>query len=131
MRRCVKGYDCEHISREKLKHIVSKEAFNIDGLGKKVIDKFWKLKIIREPSDIFTLDYVKIEKLEGWGQLSLENLKKAINKSKKISLDKFIFSIGIRHIGQENAKILASFFISISELSKLFVKREETKFLIT
>ncbi len=129
VRRCVKGYDCEHISREKLKHIVSKEAFNIDGLGKKVIDKFWKLKIIREPSDIFTLDYVKIEKLEGWGQLSLENLKKAINKSKKISLDKFIFSIGIRHIGQENAKILASFFISISELSKLFVKKRRDEIL--
>ena len=129
VRRCVKGYDCEHISREKLKHIVSKEAFNIDGLGKKVIDKFWKLKIIREPSDIFTLDYVKIEKLEGWGQISLENLKKAINKSKKISLDKFIFSIGIRHIGQENAKILASFFISISELSKLFVKKRRDEIL--
>ena len=57
VRRCMKGYDCEFIAREKLKHIVSKEAFNIDGLGKKVIDQFWDLKYIREPSDIFKLDY--------------------------------------------------------------------------
>ena len=60
------------------------------------------------------------KKLEGWGELSINNLKKAIEKSKAISLDKFIFSIGIRHIGQENAKILAGFFSSIKELTKLF-----------
>ena len=65
--------------------------------------------MIKEPVDIFKLDYKKIEILEGWGKLSINNLKKAITKSQKISLDKFIFSIGIRHIGQENAKILASF----------------------
>ena len=50
VRRCTKGYDCKYIAREKLKHIVSKEAFNIDGLGKKVIDQFWQMKLIREPS---------------------------------------------------------------------------------
>ena len=105
----LKGYDCKFIAKEKLKHIVSKEAFNIDGLGKKVIEQFWRFKIIREPSDIFKLDYKKISNLEGWGKLSVENLKKAINKSKNINLDRFIYSIGIRHIGQENAKILAAF----------------------
>ncbi len=120
VRRCVKGYDCKFIAKEKLKHIVSKEAFNIDGLGKKVIDQFWDLRLIKEPSDIFNLDYQKIIKLEGWGDLSIKNLKKAITKSQTISLDKFIFSIGIRHIGQENAKILASFFVSIKEFIKLF-----------
>ena len=120
VRRCVKGYDCKFIAKEKLKHIVSKEALNIDGLGKKVIDQFWDLRLIKEPSDIFNLDYQKIIKLEGWGDLSIKNLKKAITKSQTISLDKFIFSIGIRHIGQENAKILASFFVSIKEFIKLF-----------
>ena len=55
VRRCVKGYDCKFTAKEKLKHIVSKEAFNIDGLGKKVIEQFWDLKFIKEPSDIFTL----------------------------------------------------------------------------
>ena len=49
----LKGYDCDYTAREKLKHIVSKDAFNIDGLGKKVIDQFWDLNMIRKPSDIF------------------------------------------------------------------------------
>ncbi len=120
VRRCLKGYDCKFIAKEKLKHIVSKEALNIDGLGKKVVDQFLRLKLIKQPSDIFTLDFEKVKELEGWGELSLKNLKKAIIKSKFINLDKFIFSIGIRHIGQENAKILAGFFRTIDEFSKLF-----------
>ncbi len=129
VRRCLKGYDCKFTAKEKLKHIVSKEAFNIDGLGKKVIEQFWDLNLIREPSDIFDLDYSKIEKLDGWGKLSINNLKKAIKKSQSIPLDKFIFSIGIRHIGQENAKILASFFSSIKEFIKLLDFKNRKKFL--
>ena len=125
-----KGYECKYTAKEKLKHIVSKEAFNIDGLGKKVIEHFWNLKLIREPSDIFSLNYDKIKKLEGWGELSINNLKKAIEKSRNIFLDKFIYSIGIRHIGQENAKILASFFSSIKEFSKLFDQTNKKKFLV-
>ena len=130
VRRCFKGYECRFTAKEKLKHIVSKEAFNIDGLGKKVIEQFWDLNLIKEPSNIFDLDYKKIENLEGWGELSINNLKKAINKSQIISLDKFIYSIGIRHIGQENAKILASFFSSIKEFSKLFDVKNRKKILI-
>ena len=94
VRRCFKGYDCKFTAKEKLKHIVSKEAFNIDGLGKKVVDQFYDLKIIKEPSDIFKLNYEKIKELEGWGPLSIDNLKKAINNSKKIALNRFIYSIG-------------------------------------
>ena len=120
VRRCTKGYNCNFIAIEKLKHIVSKEAFNIDGLGKKVIEQFWDLNFIKEPSNIFDLNYNKIKKLEGWGDQSVNNLRKAIEKSKIISLERFIYSIGIRHIGQENAKILASFFISIEKFTKLF-----------
>ena len=131
VRRCIKGYDCKFIAKEKLKHIVSKEAFNIDGLGKKVIDQFWSLKLVREPSDIFQLEYDKIQNLEGWGQLSIDNLKKAISKSQYINLDKFIFSIGIRHIGQENAKILAGFFGAIKEFAKLFDIKLRKKILIS
>ena len=130
VRRCIKGYDCKFIAKEKLKHIVSKEAFNIDGLGKKVIEQFWDLALIKEPSDIFNLDFNKIEKLEGWGSLSINNLKKAISKSQNISLDRFIYSIGIRHIGQENAKILAGFFCSIKEFAKLFDLKSRKKILI-
>tara|TARA_B100001093_G_scaffold515919_1_gene593449 strand:+ start:370 stop:2403 length:2034 start_codon:yes stop_codon:yes gene_type:complete len=130
VRRCTKGYNCDFIAREKLKHIVSKEAFNIDGLGKKVIEQFWDLNFVKEPSDIFDLNYNKIKKLEGWGELSIDNLEKAIKKSKIISLDRFIYSIGIRHIGQENAKILASFFCSIKEFIKLFEFKNRKKILI-
>ncbi|MDC1212838.1 NAD-dependent DNA ligase LigA, partial [Pelagibacteraceae bacterium] len=130
VRRCSKGYDCKFTAKEKLKHIVSKESFNIDGLGKKVIEQFWDLNLIKEPANIFDLDYNKIKKLEGWGELSISNLKKAITESKFISLNKFIFSIGIRHIGQENAKILASFFGSIKEFTKLSKSTDRKKILV-
>ena len=120
VRRCLdKDYKCQHIAKEKLKHLVSKDAFNIDGLGKKVIDQFWELKLIKTPSDIFNLDYTIIENLEGWGQQSSENLKNAIKKSSNIVLDKFIYSLGIRHIGEENAKLLGNFFISIKKFIEL------------
>ena len=118
VRRCTKGYNCDFISKEKLKHLVSKEALSIEGLGKKVVDQFWNLKILKEPSDVFKLNYNKIKNLEGWGELSISNLKKSINNSRKISLERLIFSIGIRHIGQENAKILAGFFKSAKEFRK-------------
>ena len=117
VRRCTRGYECKFMAKEKLKHIVSKEAFNVDGLGKKVIEQFWDLNLIKEPSDIFKLDYNKIKKLEGWGELSISNLKKAIKKSQTISLDKFIFSIGIRHIVVCKK---AGFFVSIKEFTLLF-----------
>ena len=120
VRRCVRGYECDFTAKEKLKHIVSKDAFDIEGLGKKVIDNFWELKLVRTPADIFSLDYGKIEKLEGWGKLSIKNLQNAINKSKNIVLDRFIYSIGIRHIGQENAKILGNFFKKSKKFSELF-----------
>ena len=120
VRRCSRGYECEFTAREKLKHIVSKDAFDIDGLGKKVVDNFWDLKLIKTPADIFRLNYKKIENLDGWGQLSIKNLQKAVENSKKIVLDKFIYSIGIRHIGQENAKILGAFFKTDKKFSELF-----------
>ena len=65
IRRCTRGYNCNFTAREKLKHFVSKEAFNIDGLGKKVIEQFWDLKLIKTPADIFKLNYKKINNL-GW-----------------------------------------------------------------
>ena len=129
VRRCLKGYECSFTAREKLKHIVSKEAFNIDGFGKKVIDQFWDLKLIRMPSDIFKLNYDKIKNIEGWADLSIKNLRKAIDNAKTISLNRFIYSIGIRHIGQENAKILSAFFISVKKFSSLFIQNKRKEIL--
>ena len=120
VRRCSsEGYYCDKISIEKLKHFVSKEAFNIDGFGKKIVENFWKLKLIKYPQDIFNLDFSKIENLEGWGKLSVQNLKYSIDQKKTISLERFIYSLGIRHIGLENAKLLSKHFVSFSKFKNL------------
>ena len=115
VRRCSsEGYKCEKIAIEKLKHFVSKEAFNIEGFGKKIVENFWNLNLIKLPQDIFNLNFKKIENLEGWGKQSMENLKYSINQRKNISLERLIYSLGIRHIGLENAKILSKYFKSFS-----------------
>ena len=120
VRRCASvGYECEKIAIEKIKHFVSKEAFNIDGFGKKIVENFWNLKLIRLPQDIFNLNYDKIENLDGWGKLSTTNLKFSIDQKKQISLDRFIYSLGIRHIGEENAKLIARHLKTIINFSKL------------
>ena len=120
VRRCSsEGFYCEKISIEKLKHFVSKEAFNIDGFGKKIVENFWKLKLIKYPQDIFNLDYNKIKKLDGWGNLSVENLKYSINQKKNISLEKFIYALGIRHIGLENAKLISKYFETFMKFKNL------------
>ena len=84
VRRCTsEGYECEKIAIEKIKHFVSKEALNIEGFGKKIVENFWNLQLIKLPQDIFNLDYNIIEKLEGWGKLSVTNLKFSIDQKKK------------------------------------------------
>ena len=120
VKRCSsEGYDCEKIAIEKIKHFISKDALNIDGFGKKVVEKFWELKLLRLPHDIFQLDYKKIENLNGWGKLSVSNLKYAIDKSKNMTLDKFIFALGIRHIGQENSKLIAQHIKTLKNFTSI------------
>lgn len=126
VRRCSsEGYECDKMTIEKIKHFVSKEAFNIDGFGKKIVENFWKLKMIRLPQDIFGLNYEKIKTIDGWGQQSVANLRYAIEEKKNISFDKFIYALGIRHIGFENAKLIAKTlknpenFINLSKENKI------------
>ena len=126
VRRCPdKGFDCDKMSKERIKHFVSKEALNIEGFGKKIVENFWDLNLIKLPQDIFKLDYDKIENLDGWGKLSVANLKYSINLRKTISFEKFIYALGIRHIGLENAKIISKNlkslknFIALSKKNKL------------
>ncbi len=120
VRRCPdRGFECNRIAKEKIKHFVSKEAFNIDGFGKKIVEKFWELKLIKLPQDIFKLDFDRIQKLDGWGQLSADNLKYSINEKKQISLERFIYSLGIRHIGLENAKLLSKYLGSFQKFKNL------------
>ena len=108
-------FNCKEILREKLKHFVSKEALNIEGFGKKVVENFWDKKLIKFSYDIFDLDLNILKNLDGWGEKSINNLKNSINKSKETSLDRFIYSLGIRHIGGENAKVLAKHFVNVSK----------------
>tara|TARA_B100000029_G_scaffold105225_1_gene95870 strand:+ start:4531 stop:6567 length:2037 start_codon:yes stop_codon:yes gene_type:complete len=122
-------FNCKEILREKLKHFVSKEALNIDGFGKKIVQNFWDLNMIKLPADIFNLNFKKIADLDGWGNLSASNLEKAIEKSKTISLEKLIFAIGIRHIGQENAKTLAKYFVNIKKFEEIFDIKKRKKIL--
>ena len=110
---------------EKIKHFVSKEALNIDGFGKKIVENFWKLKMIRLPQDIFGLNYEKIKTMDGWGKQSVANLRYAIEEKKNISFEKFIYALGIRHIGRENAKLIAKTlkspekFLNLSKENKI------------
>ena len=129
VRRCTNdGYGCERIAIEKIKHFISKEALNIDGLGKKVVEKFWSLNLIKKPQDIFKLNFDKIKKLEGWGEISARNLSISIENSKKLTLQKFIYSLGIRHIGIENAKLISDNVKSITKFTDTINKNEFEKF---
>ena len=118
--RCSNNIDCYAQKLGQIIHFISKKNFNIDGFGEKQAKQFYDLKIITNVSDIFKLEKFKqkILLLEGWGEISFNNLIEAINKSKKISLDKFIYSLGIRYIGETNASILAYEFLSIRNLIK-------------
>ncbi len=130
VRRCInEGFDCEKIAIEKIKHFISKDAMNIDGLGKKVVENFWYLNLIRFPQDIYNLDYNKISNLEGWGDLSVSNLRFSVDQSKKTSLDKFLYAIGIRHIGIENAKLLAEHVKSIKNFISFIKNKKFNEFL--
>ncbi len=126
VRRCSsEGYECEKVGVEKIKHFVSKEAFNIEGFGKKIVENFWNLNLLKFPQDIFKLDYKRIENLEGWGRQSVANLKYSIHLRKTISFEKLIYALGIRHIGLENAKLIAKNlktfknFMSLSEKNNI------------
>ena len=126
VRRCAsEGYECEKISIEKIKHFVSKDAFNIEGFGKKIVENFWNFNLAKYPQDIFKLDYNKIKDLDGWGAQSVANLKYSIDLRKNISLERFIYALGIRHIGLENAKLISKHlknmekFLELSKTNKI------------
>ena len=130
VRRCTNdSFGCEKIAIEKIKHFISKEALNIDGLGKKVVEKFWDLNFIKKPQDIFSLDYNKITNLDGWGKQSVNNLKNSIENSKTVSLQRFIYSLGIRHVGIENAKLISDNIKNISNFIDLIKSKQFDSFL--
>jgi len=113
VRRCTGGLICPAQATEKLRHFVSRNAFDIEGFGDKQVDAFYKDGLVMAPADIFTLEerdkraLTKLRNREGWGALSAQNLFEAINARRNIELHRFIFALGIRHVGDGNAKLLA------------------------
>lgn len=109
VRRCTGGLTCAAQVVERLIHFVSRTAFDIDGLGEKSIREFFDAGWLRSPADIFRLPEreAEIAAREGWGQLSARNLTRAIEARRRIALERFIYALGIRRIGEANAKLLA------------------------
>ena len=102
--RCTGQLKCEAQAKQAISHYVSRKAMNIEGLGAKIIDHFFEKGLIKNISDIYQLDYEEIQKMEGFGERSAENLKEAIESSKRTSLAKFIYALGIRNVGEATSK---------------------------
>jgi len=113
VRRCTGGLICPAQRVERLKHFASRNAFDIEGLGDKIIEEFYHDGLIQSPSDIFTLAarneraLKKLKDREGWGEASVKKLFDAIDQRRSIALDRFIYALGIRHVGETTARVLA------------------------
>ncbi len=114
--RC-KNRNCYTIQLRRLEHFVSRDAFDIEGLGKKIIEQLYKEGLVRDPADFFTLEEGDIEPLERFAEKSAENLVKSIQSSKEVSLDRFVYSLGILHVGAQTARDLAGSFKSLDGLT--------------
>ncbi len=120
VRRCTGGLTCPAQAKERLKHFVSRDAFDISGLGDKIIEDFYNEGILKNPADIFNLEErnggddlfssaqgLHLERKEGWGKKSVDNLFKSINEKRHISLPRFIYALGIRQVGTATARLIA------------------------
>ena len=109
--RCTGEFACPYQKVEHLKLFASRRAFDIEGLGEKQIELFFEKEWVKEPADIFTLEArnkkIKLEEVEGYGETSVRNLFAAIEQRREIALDRFIFALGIRHVGETTALALA------------------------
>ena len=146
VRRCTGGLTCPAQAIERLKHFVSREAFDIEGLGAKIMEEFYNEGIIKTPVDIFTLESrnkrlrddlfsalddgsIYLESREGWGKKSVENLFKAINERRNISLPRFIYALGIRQVGAATSLLIAKHFGSFSSFEQDMLKSDTAKLL--
>lgn len=124
VRRCTGGLVCPAQAVERLKHFASRNAFDIEGLGDRQIEFFHEKGLIKTPADIFTLEardndpasLVKIRNFEGFGETSVRNLFASIRSRRAVALNRFIFALGIRHVGETNARRLARHFESFEAM---------------
>ena len=131
VRRCTNGLSCPAQAVERLKHFVSKTAFDIDGFGAKIVEQFYDEHIIKSPADIFRLSQISetldmpLREREGWGALSVQNLFKAIEDKRTISLPRFLYALGIRHVGEATARRLAEHYGDLDALKVALEKAQE------
>ena len=144
VRRCTGGLTCPAQAIERLKHFVSRDAFDIEGLGAKIIDDFYHENIIKNPVDIFTLEKrnkplrydlfsaiddgeIHLETRDGWGKKSVENLFNAINNKRKISLPRFIYALGIRQVGSATSRLIAQNYGNFISFMQDMIQKETAK----
>jgi len=114
-RRCTGGLICAAQAVERLRHFVSRDCFDIEGMGTKHIAEFWEDGLIRGPADIFRLTAERIVGREGWGEVSARKLIAAIDERRRITLDRFINALGIPQVGQATARLLARHYRSLAQ----------------
>ena len=130
IRRCTSGLICPAQAVERLKHFVSRLAFDIEGMGEKIIEELWEKELLKMPGDIFRLEEKSkalrppFQEWEGWGELSVRNLFKSIDSRRTVSLSRFIYALGIRQIGEATAKKLAGVYKSIDNLRDVMAKAQ-------
>ena len=131
VKRCTGGLICPAQAVERLKHFVSRLAFDIDGLGAKIIEQFYEDGLIKSPADIFTLEecnkntLTPIRAREGWGDLSEKNLFKSINDRRTIPFNRFIYALGIRQVGEATAKRLSATYGTLDVLRDAMAKAND------
>ncbi|MDA0942303.1 MAG: NAD-dependent DNA ligase LigA [Proteobacteria bacterium] len=114
--RCTGQYKCNAQIKQGISHFISRKAMNIDGLGEKIVDQLFEQGMLKNIADIYKLDFDVIENMDRFGKKSVENLKESIEKSKKTTLGKFIYALGIRNVGEATSKELAANFRSLDNL---------------
>ncbi len=130
VRRCTGGLICSAQAVERLKHFVSRLAFDIDGLGAKIIEQFWEEGIVKDPTDIFKLQQINesldppLQSRDGWGEQSVKNLFEAIDNKRVIALNRFIYALGIRQIGEATAKRLAAAYGDLEHLRMAMISAQ-------
>ena len=129
VRRCTGGLICPAQSVERLRHFVSRDGFDIEGLGEKQVEAFWRDRLVLVPADIFRLKEQRevLKARDGWGETSVRNLLSAIEGKRNISLERFIYALGIPQIGQTNARLLARNYGSLEVLTNFMIQARDVE----